>query len=50
MTDDSTADQADLGALIDDWFDWKAAAAALGTTVSKVRQFIREHQLAAAVP
>jgi hypothetical protein len=40
----------DLDALIADWLDWKAAAAALGVTVSKVRQLIREHHLAAAVP
>jgi hypothetical protein len=40
----------DLGALIPDWLDWKATGAALGVTVSKVRQLIREHQLAAAVP
>ncbi|MCW2867959.1 MAG: hypothetical protein JWR20_2147 [Marmoricola sp.] len=45
---DST--QVDLGVLISDWMDWKEAATALSVTVSKVRQFIREHQLAAAVP
>jgi hypothetical protein len=39
-----------LGTLITDWLDWKAAAAELGVSVSKVRQLIREHQLAAAVP
>ena len=43
-------DEPDLGELIADWLDWKAAGAALGVTVSKVRQLIREHQLAAAVP
>lgn len=39
-----------LDALITEWLDWKAAGEALGVSVSKVRQFIREHQLAAAVP
>jgi hypothetical protein len=40
----------DLGTLIESWLDWKSAAAELGVSVSKVRQLIREHQLAAAVP
>jgi hypothetical protein len=40
----------DLGELIGEWLDWKAAGAALGVSVNKVRQLIREHQLAAAVP
>ena len=44
------ADGDDLGALIPEWLDWKAAGVALGVSVSKVRQLIREHQLAAAVP
>jgi hypothetical protein len=39
-----------LSDLITEWRDWKAAAAELGVSVSKVRQMIREHQLAAAVP
>ena len=46
----STSDTADLGQLIPDWLDWKAAGTALGVSVSKVRQLIRDHQLAAAVP
>lgn len=47
----STAQIADdLSALITDWLDWKTAAEQLGVSVSKVRQLIREHQLAAAVP
>jgi hypothetical protein len=49
-TTEPAADTVDLGALIADWLDWKAAAAELGVSVSKVRQLIREHQLAAAVP
>lgn len=40
----------DLGALVEAWSDWAETARALGVTVSKVRQLIREHQLAAAVP
>ena len=40
----------DLGTLITDWLDWKAAATQLHVTVSKVRTLIREHHLAAAVP
>jgi hypothetical protein len=40
----------DLGDLVGSWLDWKAAGAELGVPVSKVRQLIREHQLAAAVP
>ena len=39
-----------LADLIAEWVDWKGAAAELGVSVSKVRQLIREHQLAAAVP
>ena len=39
-----------LDLLIPDWLDWKATAGELGVSVSKVRQLIREHQLAAAVP
>ncbi len=42
--------EAPLDALIPEWLDWKATAAELGVSVSKVRQLIREHQLAAAVP
>ena len=42
--------EASLDELIAEWLDWKAAATALGVSVSKVRQLIREHQLAAAVP
>ncbi len=40
----------DLGALVGDWLDWSGAAELLHVSVSKVRQLIREHQLAAAVP
>lgn len=57
VTDDTSgtpsggaAPEPDLGALIDDWLDWKEAAEALGISVSKLRRHIKEHQLAAAVP
>jgi Rv2175c C-terminal domain of unknown function len=36
--------------LIDEWLDWGQAGALLRVSASKVRQLIREHQLAAAVP
>lgn len=49
---ENTADdtEQDLGTLVGDWLDWKATAQALGVSVNKVRTWIREHQLAAAVP
>ena len=47
---DDTLPEPDLGALIPDWMDWKAASDLLGVPVSKVGQLIKEHQLAAAVP
>ncbi len=40
----------DLERLVGSWLDWSQAAELLGVNVSKVRQLIREHQLAAAVP
>ncbi len=40
----------DLNQLVGEWWDWSQAAEHLNVTVSKVRQLIREHQLAAAVP
>jgi hypothetical protein len=39
-----------LAELVDEWIDWGQASELLGISVSKVRQLIREHQLAAAVP
>jgi hypothetical protein len=47
---DPVNDAPDLAALVDEWWDWAAASGALGVSVSKVRQYIREHQLAGAVP
>ena len=40
----------DLDQLVDEWLDWGQAGALLHVSVSKVRQLIREHHLAAAVP
>jgi len=40
----------DLAELVEEWLDWAQAADRLGVSVSKVRQLIREHQLAAVVP
>lgn len=39
-----------IDALIDDWLDWAGAATVLGVSPSRVRQLIKEHQLAAVVP
>lgn len=44
------SDDTPLGDLVGVWLDWKQAAEELGVSVSKVRQLIRDHQLAAAVP
>lgn len=49
-TPGTEAADVDLAALISDWSDWKAAGQALGVSVTKVRTWIREHHLAAAVP
>ena len=53
MTDTTTHDEEagpDLATLVGDWLDWSACGEALGISASRVRQLIREHQLAAAVP
>lgn len=36
--------------LVGEWLDWAECGAALGVSASRVRQLIKEHQLAAAVP
>ena len=36
--------------LVGDWLDWAGAGEVLGVSVSRVRQLIKEHQLAAVVP
>ncbi|GAA1941715.1 Rv2175c family DNA-binding protein [Nocardioides marmoribigeumensis] len=40
----------DVGSLVGDWLSWSEAAEAMGLSVSKVRQLIKEGQLAALVP
>lgn len=40
----------ELADVVDEWIDWSRASELLGISVSKVRQLIRENQLAAAVP
>jgi hypothetical protein len=47
---DSTETPDDLNELIGEWLDWSQASDQLHVSVSKVRQLIRENQLAAAVP
>jgi len=39
-----------LADLVGEWLDWAEAGRRLGVSVSKIRQLIREHQLAAVVP
>ncbi len=41
---------AELADLVGEWLEWSQAADLLHVSVSKVRQLIREHQLAAVVP
>ncbi|HEX6249115.1 MAG TPA: Rv2175c family DNA-binding protein [Nocardioidaceae bacterium] len=48
--DTSSTPTTDLETLVGDWLDWSEASDLLGVSVSKVRQLIREHQLAAVVP
>lgn len=50
MDETRTENSADLAELVEEWLDWGQASDLLGISVSKVRQLIREHQLAAAVP
>ncbi len=50
MEETSAPKSSDLGGLVEEWLDWAEAGRRLGVSVSKVRQLIREHQLAAAVP
>ena len=49
-TTNDTAVNDGLHELVGEWLDWSQASEALHVSVSKVRQLIREHQLAAAVP
>jgi hypothetical protein len=40
----------ELSGLVEEWLTWSQAGELLHVSVSKVRQLIREHQLAAVVP
>ncbi len=42
--------QTDVNEVVGHWLDWSETGELLQVSVSKVRQMIREHQLAAAVP
>ena len=50
MEETQQQDSDRLADLVGEWLDWSQAAEQLGVSVSKVRQMIREHQLAAVVP
>lgn len=50
MPDSAVSDDADLADLVGEWLDWEQAGALLHLSASKIRQLIREHQLAAVVP
>lgn len=50
MDTSSTSHRTGLDELVGDWLDWSQASDLLDVSVSKVRQLIREHQLAAVVP
>ncbi len=39
-----------LAELVGEWLDWASCGSALGISASRVRQLVREHQLAAVVP
>ena len=39
-----------IEALVGDWLDWAECGSRLGVSASRIRQLIREHQLAAVVP
>lgn len=50
-TNNETAVSAgDLAELIGDWLDWSAAGDVLGVSANRVRQLVKQHQLAAVVP
>lgn len=49
-TDQAADPVDDLAARVGEWLDWSQASDLLGVSVSKVRQLIREHHLAAVVP
>ena len=46
----SSTASSDLATLVPSWMTWDECATALGVPVSRVRQWVREHQLAQVVP
>lgn len=48
--DPGTDAAVDLSTLVPSWLDWAACGEALDVPVSRVRQWVREHQLAQVVP
>jgi hypothetical protein len=46
----TAAGEPPLDELVGEWLDWAACGEVLGVSASRVRQLIKEHQLAAAVP
>ena len=50
MEQEQATTGADLSVLVKEWLTWSQASEELHVSVSKVRQLIREHQLAAVVP
>ena len=50
MSPDLDTDEATEFGQVNGWLDWQEAAVRIGVPASKVRQLIKEHQLAAVVP
>ena len=50
MNETRVSEDLQVADLVEEWLDWSQAAELLRVSVSKVRQLIREHQLAACVP
>jgi excisionase family DNA binding protein len=48
--DETRSEERQVADLVGDWLTWSEAADLLSVSVSKVRQLIRENQLAAVVP
>ncbi|MEP7089902.1 MAG: Rv2175c family DNA-binding protein [Nocardioidaceae bacterium] len=50
MEETRVPEGSELADLVGEWLDWSQAGDLLRVSASKVRQLIREHQLAAVVP
>ena len=50
MSDSASPAPTALASLVPAWLDWAECAEELGVSVSRVRQWVREHQLAQVVP